>query len=137
MGADAVRSGCARLLIHQQKSGNDYEKCVHAQGKGELAWDIWPNRLVLRLPLQSENETNVPLKSGPALAGPAGSATPPLHHIARKETNLAPTYMKQDRTGQLANNLLSRYKTKARNPMNESRGVLGLVLSLLNQCSLK
>ena len=81
VGADAVRSGCARLLIHRQKSGNDYEnsKCVHAQGKGELAWDIWPNRLVLRLPLQSENETNVPLKSGPALAGPAGSATPPLH----------------------------------------------------------
>ena len=75
MGADTVWLGCARLLIHRQKSGNDYEKCVHAQGKGELAWDIWPNRLVLRLLLQSENETNVSLKSGPALAGPAGSAS--------------------------------------------------------------
>ena len=30
-------------------------------------------------PLQSENESNDPLKSGPALAGPAGPATPPLH----------------------------------------------------------
>ena len=78
VGADAVRLGCARLLIHRQKSGNDYEKCVHAQGKGELALDTWPNRLVLRLSLQSENETNVLLKSGPALAGPAGPATPPL-----------------------------------------------------------
>ena len=45
------------------------------QGKGELAWDTWPNRLVLRLSLQSEND---PLKSGPALAGPAGPATLPL-----------------------------------------------------------
>ena len=42
-------------------------------------WDTWPNRLVLRLSLQSENETNDSLKSGPALAGPAGPATPPLH----------------------------------------------------------
>ena len=32
----------------------------------------------LRLSLQSENRTNNPLKSGPALAGPAGLATPPL-----------------------------------------------------------
>ena len=59
---------------------------AYAQRKGELAWDTWPNRLVLRLSLQSENETNDPLKSGPALAGPAGPATPPLlcciqHHI--------------------------------------------------------
>ena len=66
-------------LRYRQKSGNDYEKCVHAQGKGELALDTWPNRLVLRLSLQSETETNVPLKSGPALAGPAGPATPPLY----------------------------------------------------------
>ena len=50
----------------------------YTQGKGELAWDSWPNRLVLRLSLQSKNETNDPLKSGPALAGPAGPATPPL-----------------------------------------------------------
>ena len=49
------------------------------QGKGELAWDTWPNRLILRLSLQSENETNDPLKSGQAKAGPAGPATPPLH----------------------------------------------------------
>ena len=48
------------------------------QGKGELAWDTWPNRLVLRLSVQSGNETNDPLKSGPAKAGPAGPATPPL-----------------------------------------------------------
>ena len=48
------------------------------QGKGELAWDTWPIRLVLKLSLQSGNETNNPLKSGPALAGPAGPATPPL-----------------------------------------------------------
>ena len=53
----------ARLLIYLQKGGNNYEKCVHAQGKGELAWETWPNRLVLRLSLQSENKTNDPLKS--------------------------------------------------------------------------
>ena len=35
-------------------------------------------RVVLRLSLQSEDETNDPLKSGPALAGPAGPPTPPL-----------------------------------------------------------
>ena len=46
--------------------------------KSELAWNIWPNRLVLRRSLHSENETNDLLKSGPALAGPAGPATPPL-----------------------------------------------------------
>ena len=40
--------------------------------------DTWPNRLVLRLSLQSGHETNDPLKSGPAKAGPAGPATPPL-----------------------------------------------------------
>ena len=51
---------------------------TYTQGKGEFAWDTWPNRLVLKLSLQSENETNDLLKSGPALAGPAGSATPPL-----------------------------------------------------------
>ena len=48
------------------------------QGKGELAWDTWPICLVLKLSLQSENETNNPLKSGPALARPARPATPPL-----------------------------------------------------------
>ena len=51
---------------------------AYMQGKGELAWDTWSNRLILRLSLQSENETNDSLKSGPALAGPAGPATPPL-----------------------------------------------------------
>ena len=53
---------------------NTYTQC-----KGELAWDTWPIRLILKLSLQSENETNDPLKSGPALAGPAGPAMPPLH----------------------------------------------------------
>ena len=52
---------------------------TYTQGKGELEWDTWPIRLVLKLSLQSENETNDPLKSGPALAGPAGLATPPLY----------------------------------------------------------
>ena len=51
---------------------------TYTQGKGELEWDTWPIRLVHKLSLQSENETNDPLKSGPALAGPAGPATPPL-----------------------------------------------------------
>ena len=49
------------------------------QGKGKLAWDTWPNRLVLRLSLQSGNKTNYLLKSGPDKAGPAGPAMPPLH----------------------------------------------------------
>ena len=48
------------------------------QGKGKLAQDTWPNRLVLRLSLQSKNGTNGPLKSGPAKAGPVEQATPPL-----------------------------------------------------------
>ena len=51
---------------------------AYTQDKGELVWDTWPNRLVLRLSLQSENETNDPLKSGLAKAGPARLATPPL-----------------------------------------------------------
>ena len=51
---------------------------AYTQGKGELAWDTWPNRLVLRLSLQSGHKTNDPVKSGPAKAGPAGPATPPL-----------------------------------------------------------
>ena len=51
---------------------------TYTQGKGELEWDTWPVRLIHKLSLQSENETNDPLKSGPALAGPAGPATPPL-----------------------------------------------------------
>ena len=68
MGADAVRSGRAELLIHRHKSGNDNEKREH---KASLC-------VVLRLSLQSEDETNDPLKCGPALAGPAGPPTPPL-----------------------------------------------------------
>ena len=58
-----------------------YEKRTYTQGKGELAWDTWPNHLVLRLSLQSGNETNNPLKSGPAKAGPAGPVTPPLDYM--------------------------------------------------------
>ena len=42
---------------------------TYTQGKSELAWDTWPIHLVLKLSLQSENETNDPLKRGPALAG--------------------------------------------------------------------
>ena len=64
MGADAVRSGRAGLLIRWHKSGND---------KASL-------RVVLRLSLQFEDETNDPLKSGPALAGPARPPTPPLSY---------------------------------------------------------
>ena len=59
MGADAVRSGRAGLLIRRHKSGASL-------------------RVVLRPSMQSGHETNDPLKSGPALAGPAGPATPPL-----------------------------------------------------------
>ena len=76
MGADAVRSGGAGLLIPREKI---ITRNTYTQGKGELVWDTWPNLLVLRLPPQSENETNNPLKSGLAMAGPAGPATPPLH----------------------------------------------------------
>ena len=54
---------------------------AYTQGKGELAWDTWPNCLVLRLSLQSRNEINDPLKSGPAKARPAGPATLPLHMV--------------------------------------------------------
>ena len=51
---------------------------AYMQGKSELAWDTWTNCLVLRLSQQSGNKTNDPLKSGPAKAGPAWPATPPL-----------------------------------------------------------
>ena len=61
---------------------------AYTQGKGELAWDTWPNCLVLTLSLQSENETNSPLKSGPAKAGPAGPATPPLPPMRQCKTQL-------------------------------------------------
>ena len=37
------------LLIRRQKSGYDYTRNAYTQGKGELAWDIWPNCLVLRV----------------------------------------------------------------------------------------
>ena len=74
------RLGHTGLLIHQQKTGT-ITRNAYTQGEGELAWDTWPNRLVLRLSLQSENETYDPLKSGPAKAGPAGLVTPPLLYI--------------------------------------------------------
>ena len=61
-----VRSGRAGLLIRRRKSGNDNKKRGH---KASM-------RVVLRLSLQSEDD---PLKSGPALAGPAGPRTPPLY----------------------------------------------------------
>ena len=48
-----------------QETCTMYTRLTH--GKGKLAWDTWPNCLVLRLSLQSENETNDPLKSGPPL----------------------------------------------------------------------
>ena len=54
---------------------------TYTQGKGKLVWDTWRNCLVLRLSVQSENETNDPLKSGPALAGPARLETPHGIHI--------------------------------------------------------
>ena len=59
-------------------TGGMITRNTYTQGKGELEWDTWPIRLILKLSLQSENETNDPLKSGPALARPAGPATPPL-----------------------------------------------------------
>ena len=52
---------------------------AYMKGKDELAWGAWPNRLVLKLSLQSGNKTNDLLKSGPAKAGPAGLATLPQH----------------------------------------------------------
>ena len=48
------------------------ETCTH-RAKARFAWDTWPNRLVLKVSLQ----TNHPLKSGPTKARPPGS-TPPL-----------------------------------------------------------
>ena len=63
-----IKMGGHPFLRHRHKSGNDNEKREH---KASL-------RVVLRLSLQSEDETNDPLKSGPALAGPAGPPTPPL-----------------------------------------------------------
>ena len=44
---------------------------------------------ILRLSLQSGNETNNPLKSGPALAGPAGPATPPQITCASRQVGRA------------------------------------------------
>ena len=72
MGADAVRCRLHRapdpsVIEREQLQGRN----AYTQGKGELAWDTWPNRLVLRLSLQSTVETNDPLKSGPAKVGPA------------------------------------------------------------------
>ena len=58
--------------------GTIYTRNAYTLGKGELAWDTWPNHLVDRPSLQSGNETNDLLKSGPALTGPAGPVTPPL-----------------------------------------------------------
>ena len=80
MGADAVRLGRTGLLIHWQKSGNDYEKCVYA-GQRRACVDTWTNHLVLRLSLQSGNETNDPLKCGSAKAGPARPVMPPLTYM--------------------------------------------------------
>ena len=57
-------------------AGGMITRNTYTQGKGELEWVTWPIRLVLKLSLQSENETNDPLKSGPALARPAGPETP-------------------------------------------------------------
>ena len=77
MGADAVRSGRVRLLIRRQKSEDDYEKRVHA-GQRRACVGHLAKSSVLTLSLQSRNKTNASLKSGPAKAGPAGPATPPL-----------------------------------------------------------
>ena len=82
MGTDAVRSGRAGLLhdLLAKQRERLYTRNAYTLGKGELAWDTWPNHLVgrSRPSLQSGNETNDLLKSGPALAGPAGPATPLL-----------------------------------------------------------
>ena len=69
-----------RLLIRRQKSENDYEKRVHA-GQRRACVGHLAKSSVLTLSLQSRNETNASLKSGPAKAGPAGPATPPLCSI--------------------------------------------------------
>ena len=52
---------------------------AYTQGKGELVWDTWPDHLVLRLSLQSENGPKTTCaEKWSAKAGPAGLATPPL-----------------------------------------------------------
>ena len=58
VGADAVWSGRARLLIRTAagKRAGTITRNAYTQGKGELAWDAWPNRLVLRHSLQSERD---------------------------------------------------------------------------------
>ena len=73
VGADAVQSGRAGLLIPQQKS----EKHVHAGQRlacvGHLAQSSCPHTVSAVW-----EWTNDPLKSGPAKARPAGPVTPPL-----------------------------------------------------------
>ena len=71
-----------RHALAGKTAGTIYTRNAYTLGKGELAWDTWPNHLVGRQSLQSGNETNDPLKSGPALARPAGPATPPLVYYA-------------------------------------------------------
>ena len=71
--ATANKSICAPAKERERL----YEKRVHA-GQRRVCVDTWTNRLVLRLSLQSGSD---PLKSGPAKAGPAGPATPPLGYI--------------------------------------------------------
>ena len=69
----------------------------YTQGEDKLAWDKWPNHLILRLSLQSGNETNNPLKSGLAKARPAGPPPPPpplpLHNIASKVMDSVPEFV--------------------------------------------
>ena len=78
MGADAVRLGLAGLcLIRRKKAGTICTRRAKASLRGAP---------IVRMSLQSENGTNDPLKSGPAKAGPAGPATPPLPCIFSSST---------------------------------------------------
>ena len=61
-------------------------------GIGELVWDTFPNRLVGIPSLQSGNETINLLKSGPALAGPAGPATLPLYYESKWKVKMGKTW---------------------------------------------
>ena len=69
-----AKRGCRCSLVGPRRApassagktaGTIYTRNAYTLGKGELAWDTWPNHLVGRPSLQSGNETNDLLKSGP------------------------------------------------------------------------
>ena len=69
------------LLIRDKRAGTIIRETHTRRARASLCGTPGPivsSSEWLRLSLQPENGTNDPLKSGPALAGPAGLATPPL-----------------------------------------------------------